>query len=53
MKPGDRVKFIKGYHVGVTGKLESLNFKEEVAKVRLDKSPNVVMTVDANTLKKI
>lgn len=53
MKPGDRVKFISGYHVGVTGKLESLDFKQESARVRLEESPNIVMTVDANTIKKI
>jgi transcription antitermination factor NusG len=53
MKPGDRVKFISGYHVGVTGKLESLDFKRESARVRLEESPNVVMTVDANTIKRI
>ena len=53
MKPGDRVKFIKGYHVGATGKLESLDFKTEIAKVRLEETPTVVMTVDANQLKRI
>ena len=53
MKPGDRVKFIKGYHVGVTGKIESLDFKHEVARVRLEDSPNIVMTVSANDLKRI
>jgi hypothetical protein len=53
MKKGDRVQFISGYHVGVTGKLESLDFKQESARVRLEKSPNIVITVDANILKRI
>jgi transcription antitermination factor NusG len=53
MKPGDRVKFISGYHVGVTGKLESLDFKQESARIRLEESPNIVITANANTIKKI